>query len=114
MNKKITVYLTMEDIPVDLRDEVCYTVKDFDLAIKNKQDFIYTTQTKAISSHYYQDGYEIEVISEGEHITASRLLGYDDNGSLSFGREIRLTQNWEKMLYSGCFNIKTDWSRNND
>jgi hypothetical protein len=114
MNKKITVYLTMEDIPVDLRDDVCYTVKDFDLAIKNKQDFIYTTQTKAISSYYYQDGYEIEVVSEGDRVTASRLLGYDDNGSLSFGREIRLSHNWEKMLRSGCFNIKYDWGRDDD
>ena len=114
MNKKITVYLTMEDIPVDLREEVCYTVKDLDLALKNKQDFIYTTQTNAINSSYYLDGYEIEVISEGEHITASRLLGYDDNGALSFGREIRIGHNWEKMLYSGCFNIKSDWRRDND
>ena len=64
MNKKITIYLTKEDIPVELKEDVCYTVKDFGLAIKNNQEFIYTTQTSAFSSRFYDKGYEIIVISE--------------------------------------------------
>ena len=103
-NKLITIYINREDIPEDKIEETAFTIGTFFKYIKDNRTNIHTTQTHAFSSYYYdlEDGYDIKVVSKGKSILASELLG-DTKGSKSFGREIRLTQNWEKMLYSGCF-----------
>ena len=53
-------------------------------------------------------GYEIIVQSGNKFVKFSELL--NGNPEKSFGREIRQTHNWEKMLYSGCFDLDIpDW-----
>lgn len=110
-NKLITVYLGKEDIPADKIEETAFTIKTFLKQIKDNKTDIHTTQTHAFSCWYYDlndDGYDIKVISNNKSILASELLG-DSQGSKSFGREIRPTQNWEKMLYSSCFDIDLEY-----
>ena len=109
LDKLIVVFLSVDDISRDLLEQVAFSVKGFQTKFKNREPIIYTTQTRAISSRYMEAGYDIKVISEGKEILFSRLLGYDENGAKSFGREIRPAQNWEKMLYSGCFDIPHSW-----
>lgn len=103
---KIIIYLSRDDIPVDIYDEVLFTVKEVELALKNKQELIYTTQTFCLSSFFYNLGYDMEIKSEGKTRVMSKLLNgeYED-----VTRAIRPAQNWEKMLRASVFNIKADW-----
>ena len=101
--KLITIYLTMSDIPDKVLANTTYSLKDFQKAIKKEKTDIHTTQTKAISAYYYDKGYDIKVVSENKTILFSELLKDEEN------RQVRPTQNWEKMVLSGCFNIKSDW-----
>ena len=76
--------------------------------IHNKYDVIVTPLTSELSSLTMEMGYDIIVQSGNEYVVFSDLVsGCTED---SFGREIRETQNWEKMLYSGCFNLNIpDW-----
>ena len=74
--------------------------------IKERKPFIITPLTRVVDSWIMEMGYDIFVQNGKELICFSDLLDYKDDGVGSFGREIRVTQNWEKMLYSGCFNIE--------
>lgn len=110
MNRLITVYISFDDIPKDLVPSTSFTIKDFLKQIKNNKNIIHTTQTSAISSYYYtyqNNGWDIKVIHKGKEILFSKLLA-DYEGSKSYGREIRLSQNWEKMFYSGCFDVNLE------
>lgn len=78
--------------------------------IKERKPFIITPLTRVVDSWIMEMGYDIFIQNGKELICFSDLLDYKDDGVGSFGREIRITQNWEKMLYSGCFNIEIpDW-----
>ena len=107
MNKLITVYLDLEDIPEEVKPFVKYTIVDFLKAIQSEETHVYTTQTHAISSFFYdknEDGWDIKVVRGDREILFSQLLG-DVKAEHSYGREIRLAQNWEKMFYAGCFDV---------
>lgn len=109
-NKLITVYIGYDDIPTAILPLLTFTVTEFNQKIKHNVPQIHTTLTSAVSAYYYDykdDGWDIKVVHNGKHILFSELLG-DVEGNRSFGRAIRITQNWEKMLYSGCFDIDID------
>lgn len=79
-------------------------------ALRSKEPCIITTLTCEVSPLTMEMGYDIYVVSNGDFVLFSELLDYKDDGIGSFCREIRITQNWEKMLLSGCFNIDIpDW-----
>lgn len=103
-----TIYIMLDITSKSLKQvEGSYTsaltVSEMEAAIKEQYPNIMTTQTHYLNSHYMEKGYDIFIISEGQKICVSDMLG---NGDYSFGKEIRPAQNWEKMLYAGCFNIK--------
>lgn len=115
-NKLITIYLNKEDIPEDKIEEVAFTIGTLFKYIKEDRKDIHTTQTHVFHPVFYDlhdNGFDIKVVSKGKSILASELLG-DVDGNKSFGREIRPTQNWEKMLYSGCFDLEMEEYNNVD
>lgn len=72
-------------------------------AIKERRETIITPITKCICSSIMERGYDIVVQSKDKSVRFSELLmGSVDK---AFGRQIREAQNWEKMLYSGCFDL---------
>lgn len=76
--------------------------------IKERKQVIITPITKCVSSQVMSLGYDIVVQSKDKIVRFSDLLM--GNSEKSFGREIRPAQNWEKMLYSGCFDLDIpDW-----
>lgn len=111
LDKMIVVFLSVDDISPDLLNEVEFSLKGFMTAWKERRAKIYTTQIHAISERYLQAGYDIKIISEGKVILISDLL---EGKNSEVNRDIRITQNWEKMLLSGCFNINTEWDRQDD
>ena len=112
-----TIFVTLDNsitlfdfIPISDVDELVYGL-DFDSLckeIKERKQVIITPITKCVSPQVMSLGYDIAVQSKDKVIRFSDLLmGTSDN---SFKREIRPTQNWEKMLYSGCFDLDIpDW-----
>ena len=112
-----TIFVTLDNsitlfdfIPISDVDELAYGM-DFDSLckeIKERKQVIITPITKCVSAQVMSLGYDIVVQSKDKVIRFSDLLmGTSDN---SFKREIRPTQNWEKMLYSGCFDLDIpDW-----
>ena len=112
-----TIFVTLDNsitlfdfIPISDVDELVYGL-DFDglcKEIKERKQVIITPITKCVSAQVMSLGYDIVVQSKDKVIRFSDLLmGTSDN---SFKREIRPTQNWEKMLYSGCFDLDIpDW-----
>ena len=103
--------ITLFDFIPDFNVEELFYALDLESlcqAIKSRRTTIITTITKCISSQIMELGYDIVVQSEDKFVKFSDLLmGTSDN---SFKREIRPTQNWEKMLYSGCFDLDVpDW-----
>lgn len=106
-----TIYVTMDnswklfDICPDALKDYCYAgdyIKTCQ-AIKENRPNIVTPITKFVSSSVMELGYEIIVQCKDKAVRFSELLMGSVDGS--FGREIRETQNWEKMLYSGCFDL---------
>lgn len=107
LDNSITLF---DFIPISDVDELVYGL-DFDSLckeIKERKQVIITPITKCVSAQVMSLGYDIVVQSKDKVIRFSDLLmGTSDN---SFKREIRPTQNWEKMLYSGCFDLDIpDW-----
>lgn len=103
--------ITLFDFIPDFNVEELFYALDLESlcqAIKSRRTTIITTITKCISAQIMELGYDIVVQSEDKFVKFSDLLmGTSDN---SFKREIRPTQNWEKMLYSGCFDLDVpDW-----
>lgn len=103
--------ITLFDFIPDFNVEELFYALDLESlcqAIKSRRTTIITTITKCISAQIMELGYDIVVQSEDKFVKFSDLLmGTPDN---SFKREIRPTQNWEKMLYSGCFDLDVpDW-----
>ena len=97
MNKLITVYLSREDITAEVLEELSLTAESLNKDIENNKQYIYTTQTHAISNYlYFCKGYDIKIVSHNRYVLISDLLK---------NKEIRDTQNWEKMLYAGCFDL---------
>lgn len=84
--------------------------KDLCKLLDNRCDVIVTTLTSEIDSLTMEKGYDIVVQLGKEYIVFSDLVnGYTD---FSFGRQIKETQNWEKMLYNGCFKLDVpDWKK---
>lgn len=71
--------------------------------LDNRCEVIVTPLTSEISALTMELGYDIIVQSGHKFIKFSDLLmGNDDKG---IGRQVRATQNWEKMLYSNCFDL---------
>ena len=77
---------------------------DFCEQIKKRNPMIVTSLTRALDSSIMELGYDLFVQNGNNLVQFSKLLVGDTEKSL--GRQIRETQNWEKMLYSGCFNIE--------
>lgn len=103
--------ITLFDFIPDFNVEELFYALDLESlcqAIKSRRTTIITTITKCISAQIMELGYDIVVQSEDKFVKFSDLLiGTSDN---SFKRKIRPTQNWEKMLYSGCFDLDVpDW-----
>lgn len=71
--------------------------------IRNKVPLIVTNLTHCLCSNIMELGYDFIIVSNEQQLKFSNMLS---SGKGSFGREVRETQNWEKMLYSGCFNIE--------
>jgi hypothetical protein len=108
LNKTIFVILDSDYGVFDLFPEstrsievACYS--DLCRAIDDREKMIITPITHCISSFIMGLGYEIIVVSNGRSIKFSELL--NGNPEKSFGKEIRAAQNWEKMLYAGCFDL---------
>lgn len=82
--------------------------KDLCYYIHQGYDVIITPLTSELGSLTMELGYDIIVQSGNKFVVFSDLVGGCTEDS--FGREIRETQNWEKMLYSGCFDLDIpDW-----
>lgn len=114
LDKIIYVFLTQDALFYTFDDydifKTKFTISEFDIAIKNKEKIIYTTQLEAISSTYFEMGYDIILLDDNKSIKFSDIIK-DKNCALSFGREIRISHNWRKMFRSGCFDIKYDWRK---
>lgn len=106
LNKTIIIYASVNDIKNKSR--IIYTLKEFEEAIKRQDKIIETTQFHALSSKYFEKGYDIFIISEGKQIKMSDILRIE-KAPFTYGREIRLAHNWEKMFHSGVFNIPYSW-----
>ena len=101
ITKVIKVYIDRE-IPEEDLLKCCFTASSFNRAIKSEVEEIITTQTHAIDSRYYLNGYDIILMSKGYQIKFSDIL----SGKYSnYIREIRIAHNWEKMFYADLFNI---------
>lgn len=106
-----TIYVTLDDdlrlfsMFPELPSYASYATSYNELCkhIKEGRDNIITPITKCVSSNIMEKGYDIIVQSKNKYIRFSDLLMGKSDGSN--GREIRETQNWEKMLYSGCFDL---------
>ena len=111
-----TIYVSL-DGSMDLFTMFPESMKDYCYAgdfkrlcqfIKEKRPCIITCLTECVSVQVMELGYEIIVQSGNKFVKFSELLNGDSEKS--FGREIRQTHNWEKMLYSGCFDLDIpDW-----
>lgn len=112
-----TIFVTLDNsitlfdfIPISDIDELFYGL-DFESlckGIRERKSTIITPITKCVSAQIMALGYDIVVQSKDRFVKFSDLLM--GNAEKSFGREIRPTQNWEKMLYSGCFDLDVpDW-----
>lgn len=82
------------------RDQICVTVFDTAAAIEKEVKKILTTCTHFLSARYMEKGYNIIILKGQQRIFMADLLNNNPEG-----REIRPAHNWEKMLYSGCFDI---------
>ena len=109
------IYVTIDNswelfdlFPEALKD-FCYVgdYKKLCQAIKENRPTIITPITKCVNSSVMEKGYDIIIQSENKSVRLSDLL--NGNCDKSFGRQIRETQNWEKMLYSGCFDLKVNF-----
>ncbi len=97
------------DLFPEALENFCYVgdYKKLCQAIKENRPSIITPITKCVSSSVMEKGYDIIIQSENKSVRLSELLMGNVDGS--FGRQIRESQNWEKMLYSGCFDLKIDF-----
>lgn len=98
-NKMITVFLSPKDLTADQIEKADFTIESFLKSIKKNKEYIYTTQTHALSPFYYNLGYDIRIVKNGHFVYMSDLLEK---------KEIRMTQNWEKMLYSDALPIQIE------
>lgn len=84
------------------------SLKDFKLAIRNRQTYIVTPLTTALNNDYCLMGYRLIVQSEGySRCINDMLLG--DIGENE--RELRLAHNIEKMILGGVYGLETEWKR---
>ena len=90
----------------------CNNYRDLCKTINRRKQFIITPITSILSSLTMELGYELLVFSNNQCVSFSTLLNGDCSNS--FQREIRAAQNWEKMLYSGCFNLDIPEIRRGD
>ena len=100
MNKRdklITLFLSPKDLSADDIMNCSFTIESFLKDIKLNKEYIYTTQTSALSPFYYNLGYDIKVVKDNKSILMSDLLK---------NKEVRITQNWEKMLYADALSIQ--------
>ena len=104
----IKIYLTKE-IPAEDIEVCCFTANSLKEAIKRNNDYIVTTQTHAFTSCLYKSREDethlwddIILINGKEQLSIKDVLSgkYQE-----YMREIRIAHNWEKMLYSGVFNL---------
>ena len=110
--KLITVFLTNDDLYgfIDSQEEmpkIAYTWEAFQTELALESEEIYTTLLDAVDSTFYEQGYDIKVISEGKYILFSDLLRIGFNG-----REIRTAHNWQKMLKNDTFSpaVRANWT----
>ncbi|MGM9544086.1 MAG: hypothetical protein ACI3T9_03815 [Romboutsia timonensis] len=111
-----TIYVSL-DGSMDLFTMFPESMKDYCYAgdfkrlcqfIKEKRPCIITCITKCVDVQIMELGYEIIVQNGNKFIKFSELVNGDVEKS--FGREIRQTHNWEKMLYGECFDLDVpDW-----
>lgn len=105
LDKELYIFLDMAAITeaeidkFEPRDQIWVTVFDTATAIKKEVKKILTTCTHFLSARYMEKGYNIIILRGQQKISMADLLNNPE------GREIRPAQNWEKMLYAGCFDI---------
>lgn len=109
VDKTIYVVLDGDESLIEDNSSKCHAnnLKDLLKAIENRIPEIITPLTCIVSATIMEKGYNIIVYSEGKSVDFYDMANGDT--SKSDGREIRFTQNWEKMLYSGCFDVEVDW-----
>lgn len=108
LDKRLIVTLT-NDLLVwklfkDVWENVSYaqTFEDLTKQINQNYPMIITPLTHFLIPEVMERGYDLFVVSGNKKICFSELL---NGGDGSYHREIRETQNWEKMLFSGCFEL---------
>lgn len=114
--KLIKIYLTKE-IPAEDIEICCLTAQSLKEAIKRRDNLIVTTQTHALTSSLIKDDYNPDLYDDIILINGKEQLSMKDalSGKYSdYIREIRIAHNWEKMLYSGIFEIPGVWTYNSD
>lgn len=105
LDKEMYIFLDMAAIveaeidKFEPRDQIWVTVLNTEAAVKKEVNKILTTCTHFLSAEYMEKGYNIIVLKGQQRISMADLLNNPE------GREIRSAQNWEKMLYAGCFDI---------
>ena len=110
-----TIFVTLDDsfelfkLFPNLAEQFCFAgdYKTLCLAIKEERPCIITPITKCLCASVMEKGYDLIIQSEMKYVVLSEMLNGNCNGSL--GRQIRPAHNWEKMLYSGCFDLKVDF-----
>lgn len=86
-----------------------WSLKDFHEQLNNKDTYIVTPLTTAIDNFYCLKGYRVIIESEGKvYCLNDMLLGINTNDN---EREMRLAHRAERMFLSGCYEIKTDWTK---
>ena len=112
IEKTIYVVLDGDESHIDCASSIYHAnnIKELFNAIRNDVPEIITPLTCIISSEVMRKGYNIIVHSNGCYIDFYNIVNGDT--SKTYAREIRITHNWETMLYNGCFDIKVEWEEN--
>lgn len=103
LNKEIRVYLSKKSLDTVDRLICADDYLEFQDRINNQAKIIITTQTRAINSAYFEMGYNIIVVYNNGF--RDYKLSFLDLllGKIPNMRELRLSHNWEKMIFSCVF-----------
>lgn len=100
MNKRdklITLYLSADNLTDEIINKCDFTIESLLRDIEDNKEYIYTTQPHCLHASIYNKGYDINIINKDKSVLVSDMLN---------NKVMRLSQNWEKMLFSNALDIQ--------